>query len=271
MKFRSVLVVFAWLFLTVLTASRVDTYNHAFAEAHSAGDVPVLFRFFGEGRSIVSSLAILQADRYFHGGVGHIEHGEEGELCITQRGTDECGREEDRRLQASPLNVLFRISDRIALTEHVHLQGDQVKEIIPWLYLSSEVDPHNVLAITLTGFYLADRLDKPDEAVAFLRKGLLDNPDSWEINAELGRIYFEDFGNYRAAVDFLVRAMDLQKGVPHDKFEERYVLSFLAYSYEALGEGDKALALYRRLGQLFPKSDVFRKKVSELSAAGSAQ
>ena len=130
MKFRSVIVVFAWLFLTVLIASRVDTYNHAFAEAHSAGDVPVLFRFFGEGRSIVSSLALLQADRYFHGGVGHIEHEEGGELSVTQRegGAD---YEAEHHPEASHLNVLFRISDQLALTEHAHLHGDQVKEIIP--------------------------------------------------------------------------------------------------------------------------------------------
>ncbi|MCK4852570.1 MAG: tetratricopeptide repeat protein, partial [Candidatus Omnitrophica bacterium] len=88
--------------------------------------------------------------------------------------------------------------------------------------------------------------------VSFLREGLTNNPDSWKLNAELGRIYFKHLKKYESAIRFLTRARDLLQEAPHDRFEERYVLSFLAYSYEALGRADEALPLHRRIAQLFP-------------------
>jgi len=266
LRSRSLLIFLVWFFLILIIATRIDTFNYAFMASRSAADVPAIFRFFGEGRNIVSYMAILQADRYYHGGVGHIEHAEGGGLSVASRGRDSYDEEEGHHPEASPFNILFRIQDNTQVTGHVHLKGDKVKEIIPWLYFSAEIDPHNVLAITLTGFYLADKLDKPQEAVAYLRKGLLDNPDSWEINAELGRIYFQDLGNYKAAVDFLSKAMELQKQAPHDKFQERYVLSFLAHTYEALGDKEKAVPLYRRLSRLFPKDHRLRRKIDDLTS-----
>ncbi|MGB2599666.1 MAG: hypothetical protein WBB86_05035 [Candidatus Omnitrophota bacterium] len=246
-------------------AVKVDVYNQAYAIDQPMSDVPVFMRFLGEGRSIVSSLSLLQADRYFHGGAGHFSDEHKEGFAIAEREHTACEHPDEHILpEASPFNVLFRISREIGVTEHVHLQGDQVKEIVPWLYYAAEIDPHNVLAYTLTGFYLCDRLGKIDQGIAFLREGLRKNPDSWEINAELGRVYFQHLKNYKIAAQYLSKAWVLLQEVPHDKYQERYVLSFLAVSYEALGRGSDALPLYRRLNELFP-NDVHDKKIKELS------
>ena len=269
MRAKNILVAFAALVAVSLIAPGVDTYNQACTVGASAYDTPIFLRLLGEGKSFLSSLSLLQADLYFHRGVGHFFDEHEGGLAIVERedvhAHEEHLHKEDHH-RAGPFNVLFRISEEIGLTEHVHLQGDQMKEIVPWLYYAAEIDPHNVLAITLTGFYLADRLDKVDEGIAFLRRGLMNNPDSWEINAELGRIYYEHRKNYEAAARFLSRARTLLEESQHDKFQERYVLSFLALSYEALGRKMDAMPLYRRLNELFPDTEVFRKKLQEKSS-----
>jgi len=260
---KHIFVILMCLALSSVLALRIDTYRQACASEQPTSDVPVFMRFLGEGRSLVSSLSILQADRYFHGGVGHFS----GEGCaVTERenitGEEHEGHEghEDHVLYSR--NILFRISQEIAATEHIHLHGDQIKEIIPWLYYAAEIDSQNIQAYTLTGYYLCDRLDKVDQAIDFLQEGLKKNPDSWEINAELGRIYFQHIKNHETAVQYLSNARELLQNVSYDKFQERYVLSFLAMSYEALEQNHDALPLYERLNNLFPNS-VFEKKINK--------
>jgi len=260
---KPIFVILVGLALSSLMVARIDAYNQAYAIDQPASDVPVFMRFLGEGRSIVSSLSILQADRYFHGGVGHLDDEHEEGFAIAERNHEDCEHPEEHVLpEVSPFNILSRISREVGVTEHVHLHGDQMKEIIPWLYYAAEIDPHNVLAYTLTGFYLCDRLKKVDQGIAFLREGLRKNPDSWEINAELGRIYFQHVKNYEVAVQYLSQAWVLLQEAPHDKFQERYILSFLARSYEALGMEGDALPLYKRLNELFPNG-VFEEKIKQ--------
>jgi tetratricopeptide (TPR) repeat protein len=245
------------LVLVFMLAMRIDAYNHAFAFGKPVQDVPVFTRFLGEARSMVSNVAILQADRYYHGGVGHLDEHQCGKLweCDHDHEHDEKRlhvHEKEARSQCGRFNVLMKISEQIELTEHIHLEGGQVKEIVPWLYYAARVDPHNILAYTLSAFYLADKLGKTDQAMAFLREGLRKNPDAWEINAEIGRIYFQYYKNYDAAAYFLNAALQHLNETPHDKFDERRVVSLLAHTYEAMGETGKALPLYRRLNELFP-------------------
>jgi tetratricopeptide (TPR) repeat protein len=263
-------VTFLWLVVLIFIAPRIDAYNQTSASVLPAHDMPFLLKLLGEGKAILSNLSLLQADLYFHGGVGHFHEEHKEGLAIGER---EEGHEpgehehlhmhEEEHRKAKIYNILLRVSEEIGVTEHIHLQKEDEKEIIPWLYYSAKIDPHNVLAYTLTSYWLADRFDKVDEAFSFLRKGLLNNPESWEINLELGRLYFMHRKNYEAATRYLTRAWFFMQRVPHDKFEERQVLSLLALSFEALDQPEKALSIYQRLDKLFPGA--FEKKIEELS------
>lgn len=256
MNGKHILVGIVCLAMASAIACKVDIYEQAYATDHQASDVPVFMRFLGEGRSIVSSMSVLKADLYFHGGVGHFDDEHEGGLALGEEEHEACEHPEDHKLpEPNPYNLLFRLSRAIGVTEHIHLQGDQIKEIIPWLYYAAEVDPHNVQAYVLTGFYLCSRLGKVDEGIDFLREGLKKNPESWEIYAELGRIYFQYRKNYEASAQYLFEAIVLMQKEPHDKFQERYVLSYLARSYVALGRESDALPLYDRLNALFPNTN----------------
>lgn len=271
MNKKDILVLAAWAFFSVLAASSVDAEYHSYLASRRVYDVPVLWQLLGEGRSIASNISILQADLYFHGGVGHFYEEHEGGIAVAGRGAEEEHEHhaEEAALPVSTLNVLFRVSQAIGLAEHEHLHGAEVKEIIPWLYYAAKLDPNNVQAYTLTAFWLGDRLNKPDDAAAFLREGLKNNPGSWELNAEIGRIYCQYLGDYPAAERYLLRARDLLASAPHDKFQERYVLSWLADAYAEQGKSEETLDLYKRIKALFPGTTVYDEKIRMLGSAGA--
>ncbi len=75
-------------------------------------------------------------------------------------------------------------------TVHTHLHGGNEREMLPWLKLSADLDPHELDAYLTASYWLRTSLHKPDEAEQFLREGLRANPDSYQILLELGRIYF---------------------------------------------------------------------------------
>jgi len=234
----------------------IDTFNHAEALTSATHNVPLIFRMLGEARAMVSTWSFLQADVYFHGGVSDFSENLSS-LAHATKGKEELG--------TPAYNILARLSKETDITDHIHLEGDQTKEIIPWLYYSAKIDPNNIDAFTTTAFYLSHTFGKNEDALSFLREGLKSNPDSWKINAEIGRMYFQYFDDPAKAVRFLFRAYGLQKEKPHDKFQERYLLTFLAASYEAIDDKQSALKIYKYLGELFPEEEAFKLKINESS------
>ena len=77
------------------------------------------------------------------------------------------------------------------ISEHTHLEGRKESEILPWLKLAAELDPQKIETYTVAAYWLRD-LGKTKEAERFLREGLLNNPDSYEILFDLGRLYYEN-------------------------------------------------------------------------------
>jgi hypothetical protein len=71
---------------------------------------------------------------------------------------------------------------------HVH---DDPKEIIPWYQLAVRLNPRLERLYTLGAFYLTDFAGDPAEAKDLLVAGLKANPDSFEVKAALGRLFFE--------------------------------------------------------------------------------
>jgi tetratricopeptide (TPR) repeat protein len=71
--------------------------------------------------------------------------------------------------------------------------SDNVREILPWLKLSADLDPDNPQTYTVTAYWLRERMHKVAEAEVFLHEGLRQNPDSYDILFELGRLYNESY------------------------------------------------------------------------------
>ena len=97
----------------------------------------------------------------------------------------------------TPLAGIFfptgtRIWTKAARTDDLS-GSENVREILPWLKLSADLDPDNVQTYTVTAFWLRVRMHKVAEADAFLHEGLRNNPDSYDILFELGRLYYENY------------------------------------------------------------------------------
>lgn len=85
---------------------------------------------------------------------------------------------------------------------HTHLDAggadslsdsDEVREILPWLKLSADLDPDNFQTYTVTAFWLRQRMNNPHEAEAVLHEGLRNCPGSPDILFELGRLFSESY------------------------------------------------------------------------------
>ncbi len=84
--------------------------------------------------------------------------------------------------------------------------SQEVREILPWLKLSADLDPQNVQTYTVTAYWLRERMNKTDEAYQVLLKGLRANPGSCDILFELGRLYAESYHDTNRAENVWIAA-----------------------------------------------------------------
>ena len=110
-----------------------------------------------------------------------------------------------------PRNWIDAFGRHFMPDRHTHLdQGgpnddlstsDEVREILPWLKLSTDLDPQNVQNYTVTAYWLRQRMHKPEAAQEVLLEGLQENPGSCDILFELGLLYAENDHDTNRAVN----------------------------------------------------------------------
>jgi hypothetical protein len=86
--------------------------------------------------------------------------------------------------------VLGEIQRHTACYSEAHVHDDPV-ELIPWYQLAVKMNPKLERLYTLGAFFLTDFAREPGEAREMLVAGLQANPDSFEVQAALGRLLFE--------------------------------------------------------------------------------
>lgn len=117
--------------------------------------------------------------------------------------------------------------------------------------LAVEMDPHNVDAFTVGGYWL-QQVGKPGEAEAFLREGQRSNPDSAEIYFELARLHETEGDRFAAARRLYVIALEkwqrANDGVAEpETLALAQILGHLGRLEEQQGELEAALHYYRLL------------------------
>jgi hypothetical protein len=91
-----------------------------------------------------------------------------------------------------PNDWIARLGEYLKPDRHVHLEeGEEVREILPWLRIAADLDPHKPETYTVAAYWLRTVLKKTQEAEDFLREGWRANPNSYEILFELGRVFEE--------------------------------------------------------------------------------
>ncbi len=167
--------------------------------------------------------------------------------------------------------------------------GDPAKmrEILPWLKLSAELDPENIQTYVVTAFWLRTRLNKVSEAEQVLREGLRHNPDDPQLLFELGRIYDEDHHDTVRARNIWEAALRSwarqEPGVPQserlkmtpENFDSRFMFEQIQTSLgqleEKAGNPDTAIAHWEQAMLASPKQAFVQKLIDDLKKKQTAQ
>ena len=150
----------------------------------------------GDGRRLFANHFFVQADVSFHSGyypsIFDQARAPKDTSHLTAKEGEPAAEEHEKQMNflGPPRDWIERFGRHFIVTEHTHLQGNHEAEILPWLKLSAELDPQKIETYTVAAYWLRD-LGKVKEAERFLREGLRNNPDSYEILLELGRLYYE--------------------------------------------------------------------------------
>ncbi len=251
MKLKYSLIIILSVFSIAMLSSRIDGYMEKYISQNNPGGSyeSGLYRMIGEFRDYLSYAAFLNADIYYHGGV----HGMKDDPDDEDFGHIENHFEQDSPVKKTG-NFLIDIADRAVITDHKHLNPAEDPELIPWLYYSVRLDPKNELAYVMCGYWLADRLNKSDDAINILREGIRNNPDSWKIPQQLGEIYLLKKKDYAAAAEALAMARDnmSREKEPVPVLDRKGLYILLADAYAKAGSPEKALAIVEELRGYLP-------------------
>ena len=189
---------------------------------------------------------------------------------MTAKEGEPAEEEHEKQMQflGPPRDWIERLGRHFIITEHTHLQGNNEREILPWLKISSKLDPQKVETYTVSAYWLRD-MGKVTEAEAFLREGLRNNPDSYEILFELGRLYSENYHDPARARN--VWELGLQKWYEQDKAGKKPDLILLdqltvnlARLEEKEGNLSRALQHLVAAKEASPHPEVLQKQIEEL-------
>jgi len=196
----------ALLVLSFGLAAHLEPEFQSWRGSRAQGDIFNVL--MGDSRALFANHFYVKADEYYHSGyypsifdnrtafeTPHV--GEDTGAINSKNHGDEEG------FLGPPRDWIDAFGRHFFPDRHTHLDeggpaddlsgSDNVREILPWLKLSADLDPDNVQTYTVTAYWLRERMHKTAEAEAFLHEGLRNNPESYDILFELGRLYYESY------------------------------------------------------------------------------
>jgi tetratricopeptide (TPR) repeat protein len=218
-------------------ATYLDPRYLAWEGSRSQSD-DVLSVAMGDSRRMFANEFFTKADVYFHSGYyptifdqkkieekshmledEHDEHDHDHDHHPGEAEHDE-HEEHEGDFLGPPKDWIDRFSRNFYNAHHTHLgAGGNEREILPWLQLSADLDPHRIETYTVAAYWLRSRLNKPKEAEQFLREGLRSNPDSYEILLEIGLVYYASYHDVTRARN--VWELALKKWIQRESRKEK--------------------------------------------------
>jgi tetratricopeptide (TPR) repeat protein len=202
---------YIFLFITLLVlcfsvAAKLEPQFQAWRGSRADGD---MFKItLGDSRALFANQFYVKADEYYHSGYyptifDNRQNFETPHLAADTGAVSSKNKGEEESFRHAPRDWIDAFGRHFYPDRHTHLDeggpaddlssSSEVREILPWLKLSADLDPDNVQTYVVTAYWLRLRMHKNAEAEAFLREGLRHNPDSYEILYELGRLYDESY------------------------------------------------------------------------------
>lgn len=136
----------------------------------------------------------------------------------------------------------------------------KVGEILAICRLVTRLDPKFVEAYDVGGWRLGKGLGKFPEAIAFLREGIAQNPESALLYEDLGEIYFFYSRNYPGAVSALSQVAELT----HNRIMKMNSYRMIGISYEKMKQRESAIKIYNRLLKINPGDTIIKNRVKKL-------
>jgi tetratricopeptide (TPR) repeat protein len=234
----------------------------------------VLKVLFGDGRRLFANHFFVQADVSFHSGyypsIFDQARAPKDTRHLTAKEGEPAAEEHERQMNflGPPRDWIERFGRHFIITEHTHLEGNNEREILPWLKLSAELDPQKIETYTVAAYWLRE-LGKVKEAEEFLREGLRNNPDSYEILFELGRLYSlntHDLDRARRVWELGLRRWTEQEtvGKKPDLFSLEQIAVNLSRLEEEEGNIARAIGLLELSKKASPNPQALQKQIDEL-------
>ena len=234
------------------------------------GPQSFLGALLGDGRTLIASELFTRADVYFHRGnypsMFEINAEHENHMANEANGED---ADEHVVAPGAPHDWLERFGRRFYPVEHVHLQGTEAREMLPWLKLSAELNPQNIETYTVAAYWLRRGLGRPKEAEQFLREGLAANPNDMELMFELGRVFASEYRdpsrarNIWRAAERRWHELDEAKAKP-GSFVLEEILGGLAKVDLDEGRREEALVYLEQMKGLSPRPDLVQARIDEI-------
>ena len=234
----------------------------------------VLKVLFGDGRRLFANHFFVQADVSFHSGyypsIFDQARPPKDTSHLTAKEGEPAAEEHEKQMNflGPPRDWIERFGRHFIVTEHTHLEGSHESEILPWLKLAAEMDPQKIETYTVAAYWLRD-LGKIKEAERFLREGFLNNPDSYDILFELGRLYYEsnhDAARARKIWELALRRWGEQEaaGKQPDLLKLGQIAVNLAHLEENEGNLARAIQLLELAQKGSPQPEALQKRIDEL-------
>lgn len=158
----------------------------------------VMAALLGDSRRMFANQFFVEADVYFHSGYyPSMFDKQETDIDVKgDSGDEKKGKVAERAdveesFLGPPQDWIERFGRNFFPTVHTHLDDARSREVLPWLRLSADMDPHRIETYVVASYWLRRTLNKSAEAEEFLREGLRANPDSFEILLELAYVDFD--------------------------------------------------------------------------------
>jgi tetratricopeptide (TPR) repeat protein len=236
---------------------------------------------FGDGRRLFANQFFTMADVYFHSGYypSIFDLREEGtkEIVAESHGhTDSAEDELKEDFLGRPKDWIDRFGRHFHITQHLHLEHGDEREILPWLRLAADMDPQKIETYTVGSFFMREHLNQPREAEAFLREGLRNNPDSYEILFELGRLYNENYHDTDRARN--VWQLALRRWMQQDSALQKEnqlgldeITVNLAHLEEGAGNYEDAVRWFQAAQKASPTPDALQQQIEEIKKKMAVQ
>ncbi len=259
----------------------------------------------GDSRRLFATHFLLKADAYFHSGFypsifDSTKSFNESHIAEVSSSAEEAEEQDDHHDHAEhedhdekketflgkPQDWIDRFCRNFLPTSHTHLDqggasenkpGDPdeaksgVREILPWLKLSSELDPNRTETYVVSAYWLRTRLKKTKEAEDFLRDGLRANPGSPSILFELGRIQEEAKKDATLARNLWELALKKWQETEATKKEPdqlllSQILTHLAKLEDDQKQFDRAIGYWELVKRISPVPEEIEKRITEVKA-----